>query len=96
MIEVEVLYAPSPQRQVLRSLRLAEGATAAQALSASGLFEEFPELNGPDLKIGIHARPVERDTTLRQGDRVEVYRPLLIDPKEGRRVRAAAPKGKRS
>ena len=92
MIEVEVLYAPSPARQELRALRMDEGATAAQALEASGLYEVFPELRDAELKIGIHARLVERDTPLRQGDRVEVYRPLQVDPKEGRRTRAAEAK----
>jgi uncharacterized protein len=88
MIVVEVVYAQSPERQVLRSLRLAEGASAAEALAASGLFEACPELRQSEPQIGIHGRLIERDTALRDGDRVEIYRPLEVDPKEARRSRA--------
>jgi putative ubiquitin-RnfH superfamily antitoxin RatB of RatAB toxin-antitoxin module len=92
-ISVEVVYA-LPDRQPLRSLTLAEGASVADAVQASGLLEEHPELNDTALpwreRVGVFGRQCAPDTLLRDGDRVELYRPLTMDPKEARRQRAAA------
>lgn len=87
-IRVEVAYATS-ERAWRVLLRLPGGATAMQAFEASGLRERMPEssIGVPDL--GVFAHPVEGERVLRDGDRVEVYRPLLIDPKDARRKRAA-------
>lgn len=87
-IRVEVVYASS-ERAWRVSLQLPEGTTALQAFEASGVRERMPEssIGVPDL--GVFAHPVERERVLRDGDRVEVYRPLLIDPKDARRKRAA-------
>ncbi len=88
MIEVEVVYALSKRQEVVR-LRLAEGATVQQAIEASGLLQRHPELvPGKANKIGIYAKLTKMDATLRHCDRVEIYRPLIADPKEVRRKRA--------
>jgi putative ubiquitin-RnfH superfamily antitoxin RatB of RatAB toxin-antitoxin module len=81
---VEVAYA-LPQRQVVVEVPLCEGMTAIEALRASGLPEEFPELQAAGLPLGIFGRRVGETEVLRAGDRVEVYRPLAVDPREARR-----------
>ena len=85
-IAVEVAYAESG-RQFLRRLELAAGATVAEAIAASGLEREFA-LEVAALAAGIWSKPVARDARLNEGDRVELYRPLKVDPKEARRRRA--------
>jgi uncharacterized protein len=85
---IEVVYARQEQLDAV-SLRLAEGCTAGQALGASGLLERHPELELRCEQLGIHGRRVASTHALADGDRVEVYRPLEIDPKEARRARAA-------
>ncbi|GAA0704555.1 RnfH family protein [Dokdonella soli] len=86
-ITVEVAYA-EPGRQFLRRLDLDAGATVAEAIAASGIEREF-SLDQATLAIGIWSKPVPRDTRLRDGDRVELYRPLKADPKDSRRRRAS-------
>jgi len=88
-IKIEVVYA-LPVQQVAVRLEVPEGTTAAQAVMLSQLLEKFPEirLDGQN-KLGIFGRLTKPDTALRQGDRVEIYRPLLADPKEVRKRRAA-------
>jgi putative ubiquitin-RnfH superfamily antitoxin RatB of RatAB toxin-antitoxin module len=81
---VEVAYA-LPQRQVVVEVPLNEGMTAIDALRASGLQDEFPELRADGLPLGIFGRRVSETEVLRAGDRVEVYRPLAVDPREARR-----------
>ncbi|KUM38671.1 RnfH family protein [Pseudomonas sp. EpS/L25] len=79
-----------PERQWLLTLQLEEGVTAEQAVLASGLLDQLPPLQREHVKVGIFGklltRPSER--VLRAGDRVEIYRPLLADPKESRKRRA--------
>lgn len=88
VVRVEVVYA-LPQRQELVSLTLPEGATVKDAIAASGLLEKYPDIE-PDgrNKLGIYARLAKADTVLRDRDRVEIYRPLIADPKAVRRKRA--------
>lgn len=88
-IKVEVVYALPGQQMAVR-LDVPEGTTAAQAVMLSQLIEKFPEirLDGQN-KLGIFGRLTKPDTVLRQGDRVEIYRALLADPKEVRKRRAA-------
>jgi len=88
MIHVEVLYA-LPQRQDLIRLKLPAGSTLLQAVEASGLLKKYPEIDLGKNKLGVFARLCKAETTLRDQDRVEIYRPLLADPKEIRRQRAA-------
>ncbi|MBN8440203.1 MAG: RnfH family protein [Thauera sp.] len=87
-IRVEVVYA-LPQRQELVALQMPEGATARQAVEASGLLQKYPdiELDGRN-KLGIFAKLTKADTVLRDRDRVEIYRPLIADPKAVRKKRA--------
>jgi len=86
MITVEVVYG-LPNKQSLYSLRLPANSTALDAVNASPLLADYPEAKIDQL--GIFSRPVPPDSQLREGDRVEVYRPLKIDPKERRRQVAA-------
>lgn len=86
-LSVEVVYAlPSGEDAV--TLTLAAGATAWEAVRASGVLERHPEIDPGRQKIGIHGRVVAAQTPLRDGDRVEIYRPLIVDAKEARRRRA--------
>jgi putative ubiquitin-RnfH superfamily antitoxin RatB of RatAB toxin-antitoxin module len=91
VLRVEVVYA-LPERQALRSVSLNEGSTVEDALRASGLLAEFPEINA--LRVGIFGKPAPRDTVLHDRDRVEIYRPLKVDPKEVRRARAVGKRAK--
>ena len=88
LIDVEVAYA-NPGQQVIVALKMPEGTTAEQAILASNLLNRFPEIDGADLKVGIFGSVCKLDRPLRQDDRVEIYRPLIHDPKEARRQRAA-------
>ena len=86
-VRVEVVYALKERQQVV-ALSLEEGACAIDAARASGLFP--PGGSAPDATgLGIHGRLVAPDTRLGDGDRVEIYRPLALDPKEARRRRAS-------
>ncbi|MEQ1620693.1 MAG: RnfH family protein [Methylococcales bacterium] len=87
MIDVEVAYA-IPELQVLVQLRLPIGSNVGQAVNASGLQQQFPEIDESSIAVGIFAKPCQLDQVLAQGDRVEIYRPLLNDPKDARRQRA--------
>ena len=86
-MDVEVAYA-TPEQQVIVTLKLPEGATVEQAIQASDLLNRFPEIDETDIKAGIFGSVCKLDQPLKQGDRVEIYRPLLHDPKEARRQRA--------
>jgi putative ubiquitin-RnfH superfamily antitoxin RatB of RatAB toxin-antitoxin module len=85
-IDVEVAYA-EPERQFLRQVSLDAGATVADAIRASGVEHDFG-IDASALTVGIWSKPVARDTRLEAGDRVEIYRALVADPKEARRRRA--------
>lgn len=87
-IQVEVAYA-RPDEQVLLPVRVARGATVRQAIEASGILKRFPEIDLARNKVGIFGRLTSLEQVLRDGDRVEIYRPLVADPKEVRRRRAA-------
>lgn len=87
MLSVEVAYA-GPQGQWLVDVRLPRGACVADAIAASGLGVQVPGLVVDDAHVGIHAQRVTLAAPLADGDRVEIYRPLLADPKEARRRRA--------
>ncbi|MDR0701451.1 MAG: RnfH family protein [Azoarcus sp.] len=87
-IEIEVVYA-LPHQQDTVSLSLPEGATAREAVEASGLLLKYPDIDiGGRNKLGVYARPARSDTVLRDRDRVEIYRPLIADPKAVRKKRA--------
>jgi uncharacterized protein len=85
-IDVDVVYGLSPHQFDLSSLRVAAGTTVEQALKACGLLER-QGLILADLSVGVWGRVCALDRALRDRDRVEVYRPLTVDPKEARRLR---------
>ena len=87
MINVEIVYA-LPHEQALLKLKLPAGATVAEAVRASGIAEKHPEIDLAQNKLGIFGKLTKADTVLRDRDRVEIYRPLVADPKEIRRKRA--------
>jgi putative ubiquitin-RnfH superfamily antitoxin RatB of RatAB toxin-antitoxin module len=86
-LRVEVVYA-LPGRADTVALTLSTGATVLDALRASGLLERHPEIDLERQRIGICGEVVRSDARLRDGDRVEVYRPLVVEAKEARRRRA--------
>lgn len=87
ILHVEVVYARSDVQQ-LAVLELGIGATAHDALRLSGLLQQFPEITLKTYKLGIFGRTIGLQQVLRDGDRVEIYRELPIDPKQARRERA--------
>jgi len=95
LIDVEVAYA-MPERQCIKLLRVEAGCTALAAVIASGIVQEFPELDPATAEMGIFsnnldglALPLPAHYQLKAGDRVEIYRPLIADPKAARQQRAA-------
>lgn len=87
-ITIEVVYALAGRQDVAR-VKLAADATVQQAIEASGLLTKYPEIDLAKNKVGVFAKLAKLDTTLRDRDRVEIYRPLIADPKEVRKQRAA-------
>lgn len=87
-LHVNVIYAASTTTQVERSLTVEASCTVALAIRRSGLLTEFPEIDLGTARVGIFSRQVKLDTLVKDGDRIEIYRPLIIDPKQARRLRA--------
>lgn len=89
-IEVEVAYALAHQQKIVK-LEVAEGTTVRAVALQSGLNEDFPELDLAEAKLGVFGKAVLKpeEETVQAGDRVEIYRPLIIDPKQARLNRAA-------
>jgi putative ubiquitin-RnfH superfamily antitoxin RatB of RatAB toxin-antitoxin module len=85
MVQVEIIY-KALDRLVHLNLVLEQGSTVSEALDKSGLYQQYPETR--NLQVGIFSKIVPLDTILQSGDRIEIYKPLLIDPKEKRRERA--------
>ncbi len=90
-IMVEVAYA-RPDEQRILELEVDQGTTLEQAVELSGVLDRFPEIEFESAKMGIFGKSARRDRVLQERDRVEVYRPLIADPKEVRRQRVAAGK----
>jgi len=88
MIEIEVVYG-LPQKQVLLSVRVPAGTIIEEAIKLSGIVSHFPEIIPSKANVGIFSRPEKLSTVLKAGDRIEIYRPLIADPKEMRKLRAA-------
>lgn len=86
-INIEVLYA-LPYEQVLLQVQLPQGGTVSDALRLSGILEKHPEIDIAKNKLGVYGKLSKPDAILRDKDRVEIYRPLIADPKEIRRQRA--------
>jgi putative ubiquitin-RnfH superfamily antitoxin RatB of RatAB toxin-antitoxin module len=91
MISVEVVAAVR-ERQKIVKLMLEQGATAADALSRANLEKSFPDIDFQRSRLAVWGRQARRDQILRDGDRVEVLRPLTIDPRDARRELAKAGK----
>jgi len=88
---VEVAYALADEQQIV-ALEVEQGTTVQQAILRSGISGYFQDLDIDNCKVGIFGKLTKIDKVLKQGDRVEIYRPLIADPKEVRRQRAAAGK----
>ena len=89
-LHVEVAYAPCARQVVVIPVVLSTGATVLHALRASGLLERYPEIDLVRHRVGVWGRLRALGDTLRDRDRVEVYRHLIVDPKEARRTRYKA------
>jgi putative ubiquitin-RnfH superfamily antitoxin RatB of RatAB toxin-antitoxin module len=88
LIRVEVAYV-RPDEQIIIPVEVATGATLEQAILQSRIQERFPELDLNTAKVGVFGKLGKLSATVRAGDRVEIYRPLLADPKAVRKKRAA-------
>ncbi len=88
VFEVEVAYA-KPDVQVLLTVEAEEGMTLRQVIERSGVLEQFPEIELEKSKVGIFSKLSKLDATVRARDRIEIYRPLIADPKAVRKQRAA-------
>ncbi len=86
-LSIEIAYA-LPQKQELVQLKLPIGSTVQQAIEASGLKQKHPEIDLAKNKVGVFGKLSKLDAPLRDRDRVEIYRPLIADPKEVRKKRA--------
>ena len=86
-LKVEIAYA-LPTKQTLLELLVAEGATVEEAIKQSGILGSFSEIDLQKNKVGIWNKTVKLDTPLKNFDRIEIYRPLIADPKEVRKRRA--------
>lgn len=87
-IRVEVAYA-KPDEQVILQVNGAAGMTVQQAVEASGILQRYPEIDLGNNDFGVFGKQAKLDAPLSAGDRVEIYRPLIADPKEQRKKRAA-------
>jgi len=87
VIKITVAYAGTKD-QIEIPVEVSQHCTVALAIRKSGILSRFPEINFPDIAVGIFSKKVSLDDLVKEGDRVEIYRPLKIDPKEARRLRA--------
>ncbi|PSJ46150.1 RnfH family protein [Zobellella endophytica] len=87
LIRVEVVYA-LPQQQTVLSLRVTPEQTVRQIIEQSGVLQQYPEIDLDSNMVGVFGRQVKLEQSVHDGDRIEIYRPLLADPKEIRRRRA--------
>lgn len=94
VISVEVAYA-LPHKQEVLSLKVKPGTMVSEAIEQSGILRDFPEIDLASAKVGIFAKQTTLDAVLRDKDRIEIYRPLIADPKEIRKRRAAEGKSTR-
>ena len=85
---IEVAYA-TPDKQIIVELEVDSGTLLRDAVRQSGINQHFPEIKIDQCDLGIFGKPVAEDYELLEGDRIEIYRPLIADPKEVRRQRAA-------
>ena len=86
-VNIEVVYA-LPDEQILLNRSVLAGTTVAEAIQASGVLDKHPEIDLASNKLGIFGKLTKADAVVRDKDRIEIYRPLIADPKEVRRKRA--------
>ncbi|SNY54400.1 hypothetical protein SAMN06297280_2642 [Arsukibacterium tuosuense] len=86
-LTVEVAYA-LPHQQSLLTLSVLPGSTVLQVIEQSGILQQYPDIDLGQQKVGVWSRPVKPDELVKEGDRIEIYRPLIADPKDLRRRRA--------
>lgn len=86
-ILIEVAYA-EPHKQSILKVEVEKGSTVQTAINQSGILTLFPQINLAKQKVGIFSKTCELSDAVQQGDRIEIYRPLTIDPKEARRAKA--------
>ena len=86
-INIEVVYG-TPEKQLILEVLVDSNATVEQTIEISGMSQHFPEIDLSENKVGIWNRTCKLTDTLKDGDRIEIYRPLIADPKEVRRMRA--------
>ena len=87
-INVEIAFA-RPGEQALERLQVPSDATVESVIVQSGFLERFPEIDLAANKVGVFGKAIQLSATLSEGDRIEIYRPLIADPKEARKKRAA-------
>ncbi|WWO74170.1 RnfH family protein [Histophilus somni] len=87
LINIEITYA-LPHKYYLKKLQVEKGTIIQAAIFQSGILQEFTEIDLRENKVGIFSRPAKLTDIVNEGDRIEIYRPLLADPKEIRRKRA--------
>jgi len=87
LISIEVVYG-TPERQKILSIQVPENTTVERAIALSRMQDYFPDMEIDAARVGIWNRSCKLDDTVRHGDRIEIYRPLIADPKEIRRMRA--------
>ena len=92
---VEIAFA-LPDKQLIRKLEVEQGTTLAEAIELSLIVEDFPELSWGAKTVGVFSQRKPLDYVLEENDRVEIYRPLIIDPKEARRLKAEKQKARES
>ena len=88
VIVVEVVYV-KPEQQKIVEIKITKGSSIEQAIIESGMLLEYPEIDLKKLEVGIFGKVLKKDHIIKSGDRIEIYRPLIQDPKEARRNRAA-------
>jgi putative ubiquitin-RnfH superfamily antitoxin RatB of RatAB toxin-antitoxin module len=86
-MRVELAFA-TPAKQIVKEIDVVDGATVGDVIEQAGLDREFPEIDFAKLQTGVWGRLAERGQRVRDGDRVELYRPLEMDPREARRLKA--------
>lgn len=87
VLQVQICYA-KPDMELLRDLTVSAGSTVLDAIKQSGVLRSVPEIDLTICRVGIHGKIRDLDAVLRNHDRIEIYRPLIADPKESRRRRA--------
>lgn len=87
LIEIEVAYA-LPTQQLIIPLKVKVGSYLEQGIKESGILSQFPEIDFQTFQVGVFGKVCRLDDVLKTGDRIEIYRPLICDPKQARRARS--------